>query len=199
MPGPSTRLAAVNSMLSAVAQAPVDSLGSGVNVIAQTAEGILDEAQRDVLSQSWFFNTEERVEFTPDANGFITIGDDIYHADSEISQENFVKRDQRLYDLTEHTFVFQGVQELTVVYDRSFEEIPETARSYITARARRILAERFDRDVAIVRAELGSEAEAFRRLTKEDAEIADANPLVDNRELYFANHFGGRSIIERGI
>jgi len=199
MATPSTRLEAVNIMLSAIAQTPVPSLGSGVNALADMAETILDEAERDVLSQSWYFNTEYKVSFPIDSDSFIQLGDNIFHADSEDPTVHYTKRGQRLYNLTDHTYEFTGAVELTVVYGLGWEEMPETARSYVTAKAGRMIAERYDRDTSIIRSESRNEAEALLRLTKEDAEMADANPLVDDPAMFRANNFGGRSAIEWGL
>ena len=77
--------------------------------------------------------------------------------------------------------------------------MPETARSYVTNRAARILAERYDRDPQIVRAETRNELEALARLTKEDGEMGDNNPLTDDPIMLRANNWGGRSALEWGL
>ena len=52
-----TKLDAVNTMLSAIGEAPVNSLSSGL-IEAEIAETILDTVNTEVQSMGWHFNTE---------------------------------------------------------------------------------------------------------------------------------------------
>ena len=61
-----TQLQAVNSMLSTIGEAPVNSLDSGL-VDAETAETVLNEVSRDVQSFGWNFNTEPDYVFNPNS------------------------------------------------------------------------------------------------------------------------------------
>lgn len=134
---------------------------------------------------------------SPTADDEIVLNDNIIHADSEDAQCDYVRRGNRLYNLTDHTYEFTGDIEVTVVYSLDWNDLPEYARIYIAARAARILSERYDRDRVIIDATRRKEQEARMKLVEEDAIIADANPLVDNPDLASANFFGGRSLIER--
>lgn len=62
---PLTELEAVNSMLSAIGEAPVPALtGTGLTDVTM-AVNILREVTRDVLSEGWRFNTEYSVDLEP--------------------------------------------------------------------------------------------------------------------------------------
>ena len=63
-----SRLAAVNTIISNVGQAPVTGLETG-NPLVEMAEQILDEITRSVLAEGWEHNTERGYPFTPDATG----------------------------------------------------------------------------------------------------------------------------------
>ena len=52
---PNTKLEAVNIMLSAIGEAPVNRLSSGL-VEAETAETILNQINRSVQAEGWHFN-----------------------------------------------------------------------------------------------------------------------------------------------
>uniref|UniRef100_UPI0040473467 hypothetical protein n=1 Tax=Shewanella sp. TaxID=50422 RepID=UPI0040473467 len=52
-----SKLDAVNTMLSSIGEAPVSSLSSGL-IEAEIAETILDTIDREVQSMGWHFNTE---------------------------------------------------------------------------------------------------------------------------------------------
>ena len=78
-----TKLDAVNTMLSAIGEAPVNSLSSGL-VEAEIAETILNTVDREVQSMGWHFNTEYRKSFAKDTNGEIALGTDILRADATL-------------------------------------------------------------------------------------------------------------------
>jgi len=71
-----TRLAAVNTIISNIGQAPVTNLESG-NPLVEMAEQILDEVTRAVLAEGREFNTERHYPFTPDSNNQIVIPDNV--------------------------------------------------------------------------------------------------------------------------
>ena len=67
-----SRLAAVNTIISNVGQAPVTALDTG-NPLVEMAEQILDEITRSVLAEGWEYNTEYNYPFTPASDGTITV------------------------------------------------------------------------------------------------------------------------------
>ena len=65
-----TKLAAVNTIISNIGQAPVTTLETG-NPLVEMAEQILNEISRSVQSEGWVFNTEFHYPFGRDGNKFI--------------------------------------------------------------------------------------------------------------------------------
>ena len=63
-----TKLEAINTMLSNVGEAPVNSLTGSLTNDVQLAQNILDEISREVQSAGWHFNTDKEVPLAPDSN-----------------------------------------------------------------------------------------------------------------------------------
>ena len=137
-----SRIAAVNTILSNIGQAPVTVLDSG-NPIVEMAELILDEITRAVLSEGWEHNTERSYPFTPDAAGNITIPFNVLAIDARPGNGmQTVIRENRLYDRVSHSFKFSGQQLLDVTWLFDFEDLPEAYKNYITIRAANVFAGR---------------------------------------------------------
>ena len=75
-----TKLEAINTMLSAIGESPVNSLTSGL-VDAEQAETILNSVNREVQSMGWSFNTDLKRQFVPDTNKQIQIPSNILRID----------------------------------------------------------------------------------------------------------------------
>lgn len=139
-----TKLTAVNRILSNVGQSPVNVLDSG-NPLVELAELILDEITSAIQSEGWIFNSEYQYPFTPDSLGQITIPDNVLSLDSSLYNNgggNLVIRNNKLYDKGTHSFAFSGIQYLDVVWLFDFVEMPEAFREYATIRAANVFAGR---------------------------------------------------------
>lgn len=141
-----TKLTAVNRILSNIGQSPVTRLDSG-NPLVEMAELVLDEISSSVQSEGWVYNTEYQYPFTPSAtNNEITIPENVLALDSNFKKgprDSFlIIREGRLYDKAAHTYTFDDVQYLDVVWSFDFEDLPEVFREYITIRAANVFAGR---------------------------------------------------------
>lgn len=140
-----TELEAVNTMLSAISEAPVNSLGSGLPD-AEVAEGILREVNRSVQSNGWNFNTELSWELTPDVNGELILPKNCLGVDEvqliKRFDSDYVLRGHRLYDRIGHTFKIEKPITVDMVVLLPFDQLPEQARVYITLRAARVFQDR---------------------------------------------------------
>ena len=67
-----TELSAVNAILGAIGQSPITSLNF-TNPEIGFIYNLLRDANVDLQSEGWHFNTEKHVTFTPDSNGKIEI------------------------------------------------------------------------------------------------------------------------------
>jgi hypothetical protein len=133
-----TELSAVNSILGSIGQSPITTLNFQ-NPEVSFIHNILTEVTKDVLNEGWHFNTEDHVKVSPDANGNITIPTNYLRYDLNNGQADkhmdLVKRDGKLYDLVNHTDVFDHDMELDVTYLFSFTDIPSVFQRYIISRA----------------------------------------------------------------
>lgn len=137
-----SRLTAVNIILSNIGQAPVTVLDSG-NPLVEMAELTLGEITKAVLAEGWEYNTERCYPFTPDVSGYIYIPDNVMAIDSRPGNgQQVVIRGGRLYDRVSHSFEFIGEQMLDVTWLFPFEELPEAYKNYITIRAANVFAGR---------------------------------------------------------
>ncbi len=178
----STRLDALNEMLSTIGEAPVSSLGQPTADVLM-ALNVLDGVEREVQSYGWHFNTEFSVTFLPNASGEFPVPADIIAADprpGRYSNREIVLRAGRLYDLAHSTYV---LTESSIVADivrfLEFEEMPEQARRLCTLRAARMFQNRVapNRITHVINRE--DEQAAWIALVKYEAEQADWNYLRD--------------------
>lgn len=196
MTTPTTQLQAVNSMLSTIGEAPVNSLSSGL-VDAETAETVLNEVSRDVQSFGWNFNTELDVLRGKDAYGKVLLTDNTLRADLASSvtkyrsnKNEYVQRGLFMYDKVQHTYHINKDLKLDIVYMLDFTEIPEVARRYITIKAARLFQERVVGSDNLSAMNRADEQQALFALKEMESENGDYNIFDDG---------GTYSVLDRSI
>jgi hypothetical protein len=139
----STKLEAVNIMLSTIGESPVNSLTSGL-VDAEMAETILDSTSKAVQSEGWNFNSENNYKITPTAQGEIILPNNILRADASLkpNSKDLVQRGLKMYDKKNHTFNVGETTELDIVLEIDYQDLPEVAKRYITIKASRVFQSR---------------------------------------------------------
>ena len=179
-----TKLNAVNTMISVIGEAPVNSLGgTAVPVTVVQAENTLDETSRAVQSEGWHFNTEHEYTLRPNTfdNKIILPNNTLrIDLDPEIYTANDpVQRGLKLYDRKNHTDVWSKEVKASLTFDLPFEELPEQFRHYITVKAARIFANRFLGSREIEGFAIRDEIEAKARAIDSDSENADRTIFDD--------------------
>jgi hypothetical protein len=159
-----TELEAINTMLSVIGEAPLSSL-SEISAVtdAVIARSVLNEVSREVQSMRWHFNYEKDFELLPEVGtGFIYVPPNALLADTSKTHwdKDVVQRGNRMYNKTTHSFVFDTSLKCDLVFLLEFEDLPQTAKHYITIRASRIFADRT----------VGSEL--LYKLTAQDEQVA---------------------------
>ena len=179
-----TKLDAVNTMLSAIGEAPVNSLSSGL-VEAEIAETILNTVDREVQSEGWHFNTEYKRSFAQDTNGEIPLGNDVLRADAHLdaNSKDLVQRGLRMYDRKNHTFAIKEAVKLDVVVQLDFEDMPEVAKRYVTLKATRIFQDRVVGSNTLHDFQERDEQMALMQLKEFDARTDDNN-IFDNYDVF---------------
>ncbi len=141
-----TKLEAINTMLSNVGEAPVNSLSGSLTADVRLAQNILDEVSRDVQSAGWHFNTEKDVPLAPNSENRVELSDGVARVDLEgdniDSSYDVVVRGSQLYNRKDRTYTFTATKKYTVTYMLDWGQLPESARRYIMIRAARIYQDR---------------------------------------------------------
>ena len=141
-----TELHAVNSILAAIGQAPVNRIFNPedkklafINPEVSFAYQLLQEVNVDVQNEGWVFNREDRYPLTPNSIGEIYIPNNVLRMDVSDGQiwrtSDVIKRDGKLYDRMHHTYTFKGTIYFDIVWKFPFEDLPSVFKRYITMRA----------------------------------------------------------------
>ena len=179
-----TKLEAVNTLLTAIGEAPVNSLTSGL-VDAETAETILDSVSREVQSQGWNFNTDYEREFTLDSNNQIIVPPDVLRidmAERRTTSLDVVARGSKLYNRATNSFYFDSAissVKMNAVVLLNFEDLPESARRYVTIRSARIFQDRVVGSDVLHSFHQRDELVALVELKDADSQVSDHN-IFDN-------------------
>lgn len=196
MTTPTTQLSAVNSMLSTIGEAPVNSLSSGL-LDAETAESVLNEVSRDVQSLGWNFNTESNFTVAADNDGNVVLPTEVVRADLansvtkyRSSKNEYVQRGNKMYDKVNHTYNIGKALKLDVVVLLAFNELPEVARRYITTKAARLFQERVVGSDTLSSMNRADEQAALFALREMEGDNADYNIFDDG---------GTFSVLDRSI
>jgi len=181
-----TKLEAVNVMLSTIGEAAVNSLSSGL-LDAETAETILNNVTRSVQTTGWSFNEEIAYTLSPDSDGFLNLPANCVRVDLSITESkyrnsrfDYVQRGSRLYDKINHTYAINEsiVVDMHVLLD--YEELPETCRRFIAIRASRIFQERVVGSDLLSKFSEDDENTAWLDLLHSESDVNDFNIFDDS-------------------
>ena len=158
-------LSAVNSVLGAIGQSPVQRLEYRNPEISYVVN-IISEVNSDVQNEGWVFNREEGVEFAPSGRKQeIPIPPNVLRLDISDGQiyrtTDVVRRQGKLYDKMSHSFRFANAVMCDVVYKLPFEDLPNVFKRYITAKSSVRAATQMVANPAL--AQLLAQQEAFAR------------------------------------
>jgi len=190
-----SKLDAVNTMLSSIGEAPVSSLSSGL-VEAEIAESILNSIDREVQSMGWHFNTELNKSFAQTLAGEILLPADTLRADATLKANapNLVQRGLKMYDRVNHTFVIGVSVALDIVIQLIFDDLPEVAKRYIVLRAARVFQDRVVGSNTLHTFQEKDEEQALVQLKDFDKATDDHN-IFDNYDTFSIIDRQGRRTI----
>jgi len=188
-----SELEAVNTMLSAVGEPPINSLDDQKNADAAIANNILTEISREVQTQGWHFNTQRDMTLSPDSTTkYITLPASVVRADIDHASTNstlsaddrdVAQRGSRLFDRKNNTYEFTTDVKAEIIYVLDWDELPEPAHRYITVRAARIFQ---DRMVGSQAHHSFSQMDEFRSLAllKEFESDTAEHSIFDNYDIF---------------
>lgn len=142
-----TELQAINSMLTAIGQAPITSLDQANPEIA-TATLILSNVREEVLGEGWNFNSEKGYTLLADGSGDLVVPPGILNLSVNQEDNKFrvraVQKNGKLYNTLSHSFDWGANTSISldVVWNYDFEDLPTVFQSYIVQRAARVFAGR---------------------------------------------------------
>lgn len=165
---PMTELDAVNELLGLIGEQPVNSIdNTGISESA-IALSTLRTVMRDVQAGSPLFTRELEITLQPDIDGTIVLPTNTIGFSPVDPTRRVGFREDKLYDLDNHTFIFTEDLTVNLTLYVDFEDLHQTVKTYIVAKAARIFQKKI----------LGSET--LDAMAKEDEKQAY---IAMNREL----------------
>jgi hypothetical protein len=143
---PTTELEAVNQLLKAVGETPINTLDDLGFTDAAIARDTLRTKAREIQSLGWYFNRDYSYYFTPAADGMVVLPKNALSIrPSTDDTRRIVQRPDmgvtppvvKLWNADDSTFLFDTDNGPTVevIWQFPFETLPEAARRYITVKA----------------------------------------------------------------
>lgn len=177
-----TELEALNMMLTAADEAPVQSITQPGHYPLSIAKAVLDDTSRVVQTVGWAFNTEYEFPLTKDVSGNINIGSNVLSVDvdDKWTQVDPIQRGTRLYDRKAHSYTFTTDLTATIILLLDWTDIPQAARQYIAVRAARAYQARMQAGDMVFKLTEQDEQMALLALQSYEADTADANFLTDS-------------------
>jgi hypothetical protein len=176
-----SELDAINSILAAIGEAPINSLDADLPVAAAVAKNTLAEISREVQSRGWWFNTEYDAVLPRSGDTTISLQPNTLAVEfDESTRFDFdpIQRGPKLYDRKSRSATF--TKDLTasrLVLGLPFEELPEVARRFITVRAARITHDRTIGEQQMHTFTAIAEQQAYQALVRESVRQDQPNML----------------------
>lgn len=166
-------LEAINDMLAAVGEAPVNTLEDSQNVDVENAIRVLEKINRQVQSKGWSFNHADEAKLNRDVTtNKIKWQDDILYIVGTDGTK-YVQRGEYVYDFDNQTDTFTSDIEVELIRLIDFDYMPSVARDYIVAKAARIFQSQTLDDDSIGQNLLAQEQEAWAALQEYEMELGD--------------------------
>jgi len=191
-----TKLDAVNLCLAGVGREPVSSLETA-DLDSAMARAVIQQSSLDLqvnAGRGWWFNTERDWHLQPNALGAIALPNNtlsIVEARATFYDrgERLTIRGNKVYDTDAHTFDLRdivnrdGTITFSLILALEYEELPQTARSAIAWKSRRIFADDVVGDQVQHQISMSGEDRAFAALEVEHHRTARKNYLRDNAQI----------------
>lgn len=167
-----TKLEAVNTLLTSIGEDPLNALGLGLE--DQTvAEAILDEVTRKTLIRGWSWNTEYNFKLTRQQDQTITVPLNYLSIDFQDTQR-YTLRGRKVYDRIAHSYALASdITAGSIIIGLDWDEIPEVARQYITYSGGRVFQQRQVGSSVLHRFTQQDEREAWIALKMEEEAVSN--------------------------
>jgi len=205
-PGRTTLLEAVNVLLEAIGEMPVDTLDREQQGDARVAERTILEFHKQGQTEGWHWNTEIQFPFARDAvTKEVVVPANVirFFPDPYYTARRFILRGQRVYDTWERTYKLDDtIPELyaDVVWLLDFDSCPEVFNRWVTTRAARAFAARVLGDSGTVQYTAIDERNARAELERVEHDSVGYNLLTDGYGLSpFPTYVPGMGLATRRL
>lgn len=180
-----TELSAINSMLATVGEAPLSTLEDLGVADAITAKSALAEVTREVLVQGWHFNTDQNFPIMPEGFAPFEAMVPPNALEAVPNDGNLVVRGRKLYDRSSFSSSFPDGKAILcqIIWNLSFDDLPETTRQYVFLRAARRFQKRALASDLIHAITESDEREAMWVHRKANIRVRKKNYLFDSRSV----------------
>jgi len=181
-----SKLEAINTMLTSIGEIPVSSITNATTNDVSIAIQILDHVSREVQARGWFFNTDINYSLTPNNNNQIELPANALRVElaDGYRRHDFVERNRKLYDRVNNTFTITDNIKVNIVFLLDFSELPEVARHYILVRASRIFQDRMLVSTELHKFHEMDELQSYMSLKEAEGDIGRHNILTGNYDVY---------------
>tara|TARA_Y100000114_G_scaffold88159_1_gene81598 strand:+ start:575 stop:1189 length:615 start_codon:yes stop_codon:yes gene_type:complete len=180
-----TKLEAINTMLTAIGESPVNTITSSTTTDVSIAIQILDNVSREVQSVGWHFNTDTNYLLAKNSSNQIVLPSNCLRVDNSNKDADLdlVERGRKLWDRENHTYTITKDIRVNITWFLEFTELPETARRYITIRAARIFQDRMLASETLHAFHQVDELSALSALKEHEGDTRD-HSIFDNYSTY---------------
>ena len=180
-----TKLEAINVMLTAIGESPVNTITSSTTTDVSIAIQILDNVSREVQSVGWHFNTDTNYLLAKNSSNQIVLPSNCLRVDNSNKDADLdlVERGRKLWDRENHTYTITKDIRVNITWFLEFTELPETARRYITIRAARIFQDRMLASETLHTFHQVDELTALSALKEHEGDTRD-HSIFDNYSTY---------------
>lgn len=180
-----TKLEAINVMLTAIGESPVNTITSSTTTDVSIAIQILDNVSREVQSVGWHFNTDTNYLLAKNTSNQIVLPSNCLRVDNSNKDADLdlVERGRKLWDRENHTYTITKDIKVNITWFLEFTELPETARRYITIRAARIFQDRMLASETLHAFHQVDELSALSALKEHEGDTRD-HSIFDNYSTY---------------
>ena len=180
-----SKLEAINVMLTAIGESPVNTITSSTTTDVSIAVQILDNVSREIQSVGWHFNTDVNYKLAKNTSNEIVLPSNCLRVDNthQDADLDLVERNRKLWDRENHTYTITKDVRVNITWLLEFTEIPETARRYITIRAARIFQDRMLASETLHKFHQVDEIQALAALKEHEGDTRD-HSIFDNYSTY---------------
>lgn len=143
-------LEAVNDILSAIGESPVNTLENTTNIDVINALKELNRVNKSFQGSGWAFNIVPAMTLNPNEDSHKIDWNDTFLRVQGSDGTRYVKRGAYLFDFTNQTDIFMQKITPEVILLVPYDEMPAHAQKFIVAKAARKFATKFGGDPATI-------------------------------------------------